>query len=394
MSIITDQWKKYCVIGGWFLVILLSSGCWDRVEVNDIAFVLGTGIDYYGEKEIELSIEVKLPGTTEAGGMGGGNGDQPTFVQSATGKTVAEAIANLQMRFPRKLFWGHNRVIIFNEKFVRELGVKQELEYFSRSPEARTRDKVFVTQGKAKDLLTAVQHLEDSTAETLRELSGTNIGLDVSIRDVLLGLKNEETEVAVPMIAVSADTEGTAEGKNEIELLGTAVFKGNKMSDWMNMRLTRGLLWFKNEINLATVTIAPEVDDGYISALMIDAKSELIPEIHDGQWKITIKAISEDDIIQNSTELDLTEMDVLQSVERQLEVEIKNRLVEVVDKVQQEIKSDVLGFNEAFRREYPEQWHEHKDDWNQFFTTIEVDYDVKVYVRRLGLSTGKQESEE
>ncbi|MDG5786807.1 Ger(x)C family spore germination protein [Evansella sp. AB-P1] len=385
-----SQFKKFISFFLYILAVILLSGCWDRIEVNDIALVMGTGIDYFNDDEIELSIEVKLPGGEASGTGDGGGGEQQTFVHSATGKTMAEALSHLQMRFPRRLFWGHNRVIVINEEYARKEGISQELEFFSRSPQARVRDRVFVTNVKAKKLLSTNQHLETMTAETLRELSDTNIGIDISVRDVLLGLKNDENEVVVPMITISQDTEGSVEGKNEVELLGTAAFRGNMMHDVLTMELTRGLLWFRNEIDLATVTIEPEEADGYISALMVSANSKLIPEIRDGEWRITIKAVSEDDIIQNTTNLDLTKMDVLQSVEKQFEEIILERLVKTVDRVQKEIKSDVLGFNEAFHRKYPNEWDMHKENWNDFFTNIEVDYDVKVYVRRLGLSTGKR----
>ncbi|MDQ0255077.1 spore germination protein KC [Evansella vedderi] len=372
-------------------IVLLLTGCWDRKEVNDLALVMGTGIDYIDENTIELSVEMKLPGTGAGGGTDMGGIEETTFVQSATGRTMAEAIANLQMRFPRRLFWGHNRVILFNEEYVRKIGVKDELEFFIRSPQARVRDRVFVTNLKAKDILATHQHLEDSTAENLRELGATNIGLDISVRDVKLGLKNDENEVAIPMITISQDKEGAIEGFQEVELFGTAIFRDDKMYDLIDMELTRGLLWFRNEIDLATVTIEPEESDGFISTIMIDAKSKLIPEINNGQWKITIEAVSEDDVIQNTTNLDLTDLDTLHSVEKQLEQIIIERMEDTVQKVQKEIGTDVLGFNEAFHRKYPDQWDQHKDNWNEFFQTIEVEYDVKVYIRRLGLSTGKKD---
>ncbi|MGJ9383584.1 Ger(x)C family spore germination C-terminal domain-containing protein [Salipaludibacillus sp. CF4.18] len=156
----------------------------------------------------------------------------------------------------------------------------------------------------------------------------------------------------------------------------------------IDISLTRGLLWFKNDIDLGTITIKPDEEDGFISALIIKAETELIPEIKNGKWKITINVICEDDVIQNTTDLDLSKVDTLRSVEKVLEDDIQNIMEATAKKVQKEMKTDVLGFGEVFRRKYPHEWAKHKDDWNKFIASIEVEYDMKVYVRRIGLETG------
>ncbi|MGJ9383583.1 hypothetical protein [Salipaludibacillus sp. CF4.18] len=87
--------------------------------------VVATGLDYHDEEEIEVSIEAKIPEEE-----GDGEGEQQTFVQSATGKTTAEAISHLQRKFPIRIFFGHNQVVVFSEQLVREKGIKDELVYF------------------------------------------------------------------------------------------------------------------------------------------------------------------------------------------------------------------------------------------------------------------------
>ncbi|HYG56872.1 MAG TPA: Ger(x)C family spore germination protein, partial [Symbiobacteriaceae bacterium] len=53
------------------LASLLTAGCWDRVEINDFAFALGTAVD----KEDDLyrvSVQMALPGRLGTLGRGGG----------------------------------------------------------------------------------------------------------------------------------------------------------------------------------------------------------------------------------------------------------------------------------------------------------------------------------
>ena len=52
----------YCVS------ILFLSGCWDRVEVNDLAIVTAAAIDKRDDNQIELSIQIFIPKSLSSGG--------------------------------------------------------------------------------------------------------------------------------------------------------------------------------------------------------------------------------------------------------------------------------------------------------------------------------------
>ena len=71
----------------WVFPFLISplvlSGCWDRREINDVAFVLASSID----KENDLyrvSILIPLPGNMGGGGGGGGGtgGVEPYTIET------------------------------------------------------------------------------------------------------------------------------------------------------------------------------------------------------------------------------------------------------------------------------------------------------------------------
>src|SRR5690554_6816773 len=99
MYFFTNKHKIILMLPSFLAFSILLSGCWDREEVNDIVLVMATGIDYYNGEEIEISVEAILPGRLQGGESG--SSEQLTFVQSATGKTTAEAISNLQLKFSR-----------------------------------------------------------------------------------------------------------------------------------------------------------------------------------------------------------------------------------------------------------------------------------------------------
>jgi spore germination protein KC len=56
----------------WMSLFLLT-GCWDRVELNDVALIRGIGLDKNEDNRIEVTAEISIP-TIQSGGSQGGGG--------------------------------------------------------------------------------------------------------------------------------------------------------------------------------------------------------------------------------------------------------------------------------------------------------------------------------
>jgi spore germination protein KC len=372
--------------------VALLSGCWDRKELNDLAIVTGVGIDEINERKIELTVQMLIPkasggaqmmGSVSSGGEGGG-----TLIRTGTGATAADAISNLQEKTPRQLFWGHTEVIIFGEKVAKK-GIIKYLDFLSRHRLSRLRAHVFVCKGKAMDVLKLIPPLERSSSEVLRELSNSELLMNVTLRDTLQMLTGDTGNAGLPLIEILPPMEG----KDQLQTIGyinrTAVLKKDKMIGDINDRLTRGLLWLRGEVENAIVTVTPDQTKkkGSISTKLLRANTELIPEIKNGKWKITVRIITEDEVLLNETHIDLMNPNNIRMLERELESDLKGRIKLTLKKVQKEMKVDIIGFGEAFHRKYPKEWLDVKERWDEVFPTVEVTLNIKSNVRRPGMST-------
>ncbi|WP_245552850.1 Ger(x)C family spore germination protein [Brevibacillus massiliensis] len=168
---------------------------------------------------------------------------------------------------------------------------------------------------------------------------------------------------------------------------GSAVFKKDKLVGFLDDKLTRGLLWLRNEIKSPTVTIAPKEAKGFVSMMLLRSSTEIILQIKDDKWRITLKVETEDDIVQNTTKLDTSNPKITGRLEKQIEEDIKNRVKMVLSQAQKKMKADIFGFGKAFHRKYPKEWDEVKDRWDEVFPQVKVNIRVKVRVRRPGLIT-------
>lgn len=378
---------------GLMSVIVMSvsflTGCWDRTELNDLAIITAAGIDKKSDSTIELSVIVYIPKAAGGDPMGGGSGGQGdlVLVRTAEGATIAEAVSMLQQKFPRKLFWGHNEVFVFDEELARDRNIRGALDYIMRHPQTRERSHIFVSKQKVSKLFSLDPPLERDLAEVLRELASLRIGVEITMKDLAQMLIGESGGAVVPYIQILPPQPGQDKQQTIGFIGGSAIFKQGKMIGTIDQSATRGLLWLRNEIDLAIVTVKPENAKGHVSMNLLRAHSKLVPKIENGNWKITLKAETEDDIIQNGTTLNTGDPQIIRKLEQDLKADIDNKVKEVLELVQKDLNADIFGFAEAFHRKYPDIWKKHKHNWDDIFPTVEVTLDTKAKIRRPGIVT-------
>ncbi|GIM45009.1 germination protein [Collibacillus ludicampi] len=372
-----------------FMVLLLS-GCWDRKEINDLALVVGVSIDKKKDGFM-LSLQYIIPKTLtgQAGGMGGGGGgsggEATTKVESGEGLTIADAMARLQEKIPRKIFWGHMKALVIGEDIAKE-GITDNIDFFLRHPEPRMRTFVYVSKGKASKLLEVPGYLERFSSETIRELNKLRFNLEVTLKDLTQMIKSDAKAAALPWIEVVEWSSSHPE-RSRIRLNGAAILKNGKMVGYVDDYTTRGLLWIRNEVAMATITVQPSGEKGKVSLNMIGFHTKLVPQIEKGKWLMRIEAVTSDDVVENTTSLSMMNPNHTQRIAKAAGVQIEKRMKLALKKIQKGMNADIFGFSEAFQRKYPKEWDQAKDHWDEIFPKIEVKIDTKVYVRRPGAST-------
>jgi len=371
-------------------VFILLSGCWDRVEVNDLALILGSAVDKNKNNTIEISAQVFIPkksGGGEQGGMSSDGGNGNTLVRSATGVTVADALSKLKMKLPREAFWGHSKILVIGEKMAEE-GISDLVDFMMRSPEARVRKKVFISKGSAKHTLELISPLERSTVEVLREMTEIHSVMDTPIKRLAQMMAGNANAAAVPWIEILPPEPDVKKNQTVPYIKGTAIFKKDKMVGHIDDKVTQGVLWLRNEMRTTTISVAPSEAEGLVTLNVIKNKSELVPKINDNQWSITVKINPVASLIENTTNLSYKNPNFSNELEKDLNEAIENRVKKALAQVQKEMNADIFGFSEAFYRKYPKKWEQTKDQWNEIFPK------VKVYVQVASklVSTGQADT--
>ncbi|MBI0576575.1 Ger(x)C family spore germination protein [Neobacillus cucumis] len=372
------------------IIVSLLTGCWNRIEVNDIAIVTAIGLDLIEDDMIRLSLQVAIPtklGPT--GGSKGGGKERSTFVISEKGATVSEAYRNLQMKLSRRVFFSQSSVLLIGEALARR-GIKNIIDFYARFNQPRMNSFIMFTKGYASEVIKNIPILESISAEETKELAKLSVGVKVYVRDFLNMLLTDGFEPFAPEYKLTPLEVDTKNEIGKIQLInGAAVFKKDKLIGWMNDTQTRGILWLRNEIEggVISIKIPKNKGGGIISFDIIRAETKLLPNLKNGQLKLNVKVTSEMIVTENYSKVVLLNQKNLEEIQKSIEKEIGTRIQLVVDSAQNEFQSDIFGFGQAVYRKYPKAWNTvYKKNWDQDFPKIEVKIHSKVYVRRIGLS--------
>ncbi|GAB6933557.1 hypothetical protein JCM14719A_19100 [Calditerricola satsumensis] len=273
-------------------------------------------------------------------------------------------------------------MIVIGERLARE-SIVPHIDFFARYPRTRLHAYVFVSKGNAAQVLSHIPPLERNAADAMRELAKFRIGKSTTMKELLQMLHTEGQSALVPWIEETA-TDGKQGDATLLRLDGVAILKNGKMIGYANDRLTRGILWVRNEIETATITTRVN-HDGRVSMVQLKARTTMRPSVQNGKWKLTLDIVTDADVVQNETHLNVTDPNVAKMLERKAEEEIETRIREALSLVQKRMKADVFGIGEAFRRAYPHEWQRVKRRWDEIFPTVDVTVRVKAYVRRSGM---------
>ncbi|WP_169081440.1 Ger(x)C family spore germination protein [Paenibacillus sp. PL91] len=368
------------------ICLLFLTGCWDRVEINDIALIEGIGIDKE-DGRWRISAQINIPKLSEGSQGTGGRDRIENIVRYGEANTLAEAFVILQRRLPRKVFWGHTKVVIFSEKIALE-GIREGVDFLARHPQPRPRAYIFISKGNAKEILEIHPALERSTTEVLRELSKQKQGIEITLLELVGLLPQPPYNSAIPIIETLSPAEKNID--NFAYTKSTALFHKDKMVSELNEKVSRGVQWIRNDIRDDLFTVEPKNAEGSLIVRLLRSHTKLKPKYVNGQWKMTVKTKAQFDVIENGSHLKISDPKEMKVVEQQLKKDLIDRMDYALKVLQKEKKIDVLGFAEEYHRRYPKQWKKAAKDWNEIFPKVEVSYDVKITILRQGKTNAPQ----
>ena len=429
MTIMMEKAHRTLFIGLFIVVLLSSTGCGNRVEINDRSIVLGVAIDkplapeentknqkQQGETQkgkqqgkasgaqgqgaegflraepppkdqtpryamtIETPIIAQL-GSNSGGGGGGGGGGQgagKSWVITSTGNTIWDIERSLSIRAGRQDFYGHLVVIVVSEEVARE-GIEPVLDFFTRRREVQQNIKLAISNGEARKVLQVIP-VEESFAAfyvdaMLESLYRTGAKINTDMLEIRRSLA-ESGNAVLPRVRASSSS--------EIVAGGAAVVKKWKFRGWLSEFETSGYNIVQNNLIGGSINVVdPKNKFGLLTVLVRNIHTKRSVKLERGKPVYKIEITSEWDIVEKGTGTDLWDTNYLHQVESRLELEIQRRTLHVIDKMQREFRTDIFGFGGMVFHKYPDYWDSVKKQWDdKYFPQAKVNIEVSAKIRR------------
>ncbi|WP_234404836.1 Ger(x)C family spore germination protein [Paenibacillus bouchesdurhonensis] len=372
----------------------LLTGCWDALELNRRAIVAGIGIDHTPEAEDQFMISFQVVIADEISGKTG-RGATPTSIYNGTGRTISGAIRNVSRKVPRLTSTAHARLIVISEAVARR-GIAEIMDFLDRDSDIRLTADVVIAKGdvRAKDVVATLMPIGKISAYSLSqkvELASGQLGanyqmeIDDILRDLLTpggGPVINSLEVIGDVIEAGKKSNlETVESSGIVVVGDLAIFKDDKLVDWLNRDESRGMVWIKNKTKKTSLFIDSDREFGDIAVDVIRSKTGLKAQLSDPShpvMQVSVNALLS--IREVDTHVDLRNPEVLHFIEQKANEVIAKDLRSVVQKAQS-AKSDVFRFGEVIERQSPTAWKEIKERWEDLFPQLEVEYKVNSVIQ-------------
>ncbi|MGO4546409.1 Ger(x)C family spore germination protein [Paenibacillus sp. 2TAB23] len=363
------------------LVFVILCGCWDRTEINDLAFVTATALDLTDNGNILCSLQIAIPASIEGGRSGGGK-DNQFFIISAEGKDGNEIHRKLQKKSSRMLFLSHRSVIFVSERLAKH-GIGDVLDIFTHDPKNRLKTYIMVVKGgEGRNILKMNYPLKQVSIEAVKEMEISGEDVAVTLRDFFITYASEGVHPVAGTIEPDIHTKDT--DKEIFNFAGSGVFKDFKLFGLLNEKDTLGLLWVTDKLKTGRITTNLP-NGGEVGLVLNHAHSKIITQPLNNSVQFKIRLEGQGSLAENTSNLDINEPNHLKIIKKELENAVKEQVQAFLFKIQKKYKVDSVGFGQEIYKNYPEKWAVLKPNWDTLFPKASIAIEVSLTIKGAGM---------
>jgi len=355
--------------------ISMLTGCMDKVELEDRAFVVSIGIDK-AEDEERYTVVLSLPAALD-GGEDESEDENPQHIKKASGQTVTEAIKKIDAETNTQLYFGQTKMLALGSTLLEEPDlVRGALDAIDRHPEIARQIHILASCSKAEDIVAANPPGEALPGQYVsaiykdrRKIGGTSFIMN--LERLTTQMKYTEA-VLIPSMEKEDD---------ELSLSGAVVLKNSRKIGNLNKDELRGYLWCFADGGRGAVVTA-EIGEQPIPFKVERHKAKVrFKEIAEGlQVHIYVELTGRIDELASGNDL-LVRANFREYAARQIEDAVRNEILLTARKMQDEFVLDGYNWLEILRKKQYAMYQSYAVHWNDIFAEMELVPHVTVTVK-------------
>jgi spore germination protein KC len=391
-------------------MIILLTGCFGSVEVDDWAYAYTVGLEKGVSDKMRFTIQIPtLKGGESKNADAQSEGDEYTYISIDAPSAFAGANM-INTSLSRKVNFMHAKLFVVSEDLAKE-GIGEILNAFLRFGQIRRITQLVIVRESARDFirdnkLIVGKSLPKIEEEIMNQKENTGFIDNISIGDFMAQTKLLTMQASAPLAMINSFSNQKDKGQrpsgfkssgdyyagelprtggDKVEYIGTAVFDGDKMVGELNGDETRMMLIASGEFQRAFIPIEDPLEKDKVETF--DARQQKAPDIsisfNGDKPVINLKVFLEGDLIALRSKINYESTELKPVLEKAFEHYIKTELDKTIDKCK-ELNCDVFAFGRKAVSKFStiQKWESY--NWKSHFKDAKVKTEVKFIIRRTG----------
>ncbi|MEW9110592.1 MAG: Ger(x)C family spore germination protein [Cytobacillus gottheilii] len=359
---------------GLFVAISLLSGCWDSEEIEDLSLLVGVGIDLGEDDQLSLTHQILLPASGQSAETPAPSYENATVLA----RTVHDAIREVAMS-KNVLFANQQRLIIINENVLKSLPLDAVINQFIKDNDTRRSCIIMVSKDPAEQILSTgedgsvpsndLYSLSENISATSKILPSITLGQTSASLQAAGSFAIQSVSIKEKMLKL----DGAGVINNHSELAGMLTADEVSYMNWLEGNIEGGIIVGEHKGKRFSVEVIDQTN------------KEIKTTVNDSQVTIDISTeyntrLSED---WYSNE-DSFSSSYLKEIEKAAEKEVERQVGIILDKLQNDLKSDAPGFFYYIRSQHPKFYKQNKNNMDEIFSKANVQFKVDLKIIDFG----------
>jgi spore germination protein KC len=389
------------------------SGCYDRQELEQQAFVSEVGFDAAPGGLLDCTFHIALPVNPSGGGGEGKSGSTPLAGKgniTFRAHSINEAMLLANSSIERQMSFSHLGEIFFGESLAKQ-GILPYLQPLVRFREFRRTVIVVVAKGSAREEMAAISPvLEQSTTRMADSMSevGDKTGLIpvAHVHELTISVENPHQDIAMPLISINQAVLKDPSGKNGItekglsyqsgdvrraggdpvEWMGAAVFRGEKMVDELSGRQTMDLNLLRGKLRNGKMDFQDPARPKNDLGVTLHRERKPMYTLQLGNpLKIKVEVPVDMDVINISSGADYTSSVMQKKLEQSISQQLSNELQATLTHLMHDDDSDPIPVSNYVRGQFATYQAYANYPWQNQIKTAQITVKATAHIRRYGV---------
>ena len=393
-----------------FLIIILTlctfllTGCYNKKELDNLAYVIALGADVGSGDELNITYQIAVP--IKISSDSGKTGEENYITHTVTANSLYTGNSKVNSLTSKEVNLSHVKLIVYSEELAKQ-DLSGHINSLVSNVAIRPKTTVALCKGKAKDFLENItpnleasparyyellfesqKYSDDTIASELLNFYSTASSLDQATTLIILSnqsddneqsskTKNEEnSQNEQQMTGISNEN---TKNKSETKFLGIAAFNGGKMVGVIPEELVASHLILTSSLKNGNITVEDVEEKNKLVSIHLTQNKHCkfdvtlenkIPEINiyiDLTAKLQSSNITTDYLTKKNKNA------LKEKIEEKLEKQINEYF-----KSTQEFNSDIAGLGKQVKTKYL-TWEEfEKSNWHENYKNAKINVKVNV----------------